>query len=94
MDHLHRPEAQSPTMSRRELDRAIGVLMVLRRCREREAFQEIADAVHRTGIGLSAVAHALLALVSGCPNDAVDPGAVAYWRNLIPESNCLGAVSA
>lgn len=94
MDHLRRPEAQSPTMSRRELDHAIGVLMVLRRCPEREAFQEIADAVRQTGIGLSAVAHALLALVSGCPNDAVHPGAAAYWRERIPESHCLWTVSA
>ena len=51
--------------SRREIDMAIGVLVGLRQCSEREAFNEIAAAVGETGVGLSSICRALVDLASG-----------------------------
>jgi hypothetical protein len=51
--------------SRRAIDVAIGILMALRRCSERDAFDELAAAVHETGIGLSTLSEALAKLTAG-----------------------------
>ncbi len=51
--------------SRRDIDMAIGVLIALRHCSERDAFNELAAAVTETGIGLSSISHALVTLASG-----------------------------
>lgn len=51
--------------SRRDIDMAIGVLITLRRCSERQAFNEIADAVARTGVGLHSISRALVLLATG-----------------------------
>ncbi|HUO38537.1 MAG TPA: ANTAR domain-containing protein [Mycobacterium sp.] len=51
--------------SRQIIDVAIGVLIGLRGCSQREAFGELADAVRSSGTGLSATAQALVALASG-----------------------------
>ncbi len=44
-------EYTAETNARRSIDMAIGVLVGLRRCTAREAFAEIANAVHENGIG-------------------------------------------
>lgn len=51
--------------SRRVIDLAIGVLMGLRGCSEREAFDDLVNAVHETGIGPAGLATALRHLVGG-----------------------------
>jgi ANTAR domain len=51
--------------SRRVIDMAIGILMGVRGCTEREAFNDLASAVRQTGIGLGAIAGALVDLVGG-----------------------------
>jgi hypothetical protein len=51
--------------SRRVIDVAIGILMGLRTCTEREAFDDLASAVRVTGVGLGAIAGALVNLVGG-----------------------------
>lgn len=53
--------------SRKMIDVAIGVLVGLRGCSPDEAFIDLADAVHHTGIGLGALASALVRLASGAP---------------------------
>lgn len=50
---------------RTELDTAVGVLVGRRHCSRREAFGELAEAAHRTGIGVTALSRALVALASG-----------------------------
>jgi len=51
--------------SRHEIDMAIGVVMGLRRCSERQAFNEIAAAVGETGVSLGGICRALHMLASG-----------------------------
>jgi ANTAR domain len=51
--------------SRRVIDIAVGVLVGLRGYSEREAFDELVQAVHSTGIGVGSLAAALIALVGG-----------------------------
>jgi hypothetical protein len=55
----------SDNTSRKVIDLAVGVLVGLRGCRPEEAFAELVDVVHRTGVGLGAVATQLVALASG-----------------------------
>lgn len=52
-------------VNRTELDTAIGVLVGRRRCSQRAAFGELAEAAHQTGIGVNALSRALVALASG-----------------------------
>ncbi len=72
------------TWSRREIDMAIGVLIGLRQCSERQAFNEIASAVGETGIGLVSICRALVELASGADEtaDYNSPGA-AVWGDLL-----------
>ena len=51
--------------SRRVIDVAIGILMGLRRCSERDAFDDLVRAVHETGVGPAALATALADIVAG-----------------------------
>jgi hypothetical protein len=51
--------------SRKVIDVAVGILVGLRGCSERQAFDELATVVHQTGIGLSSTATALVALATG-----------------------------
>jgi hypothetical protein len=57
---------QRPTdTSRRVIDIALGVLIGLRGYSEREAFDELVEAVRSTGVGIGSLAAALVALVGG-----------------------------
>ena len=51
--------------SRKAIDVAVGILVGLRGCSEREAFDELARVVRETGIGLGSTATALVALATG-----------------------------
>jgi len=51
--------------TRKAIDTAIGIIIALRGCSPDEAFAELADVVHRSGIGLGATSDALVALATG-----------------------------
>jgi hypothetical protein len=81
---MHR-EIYRDSTSRVVIDVAIGVLVGLRHCSEREAFNEIVSAVRETGIGVGTVSRALVGLASGQsvePNVRLEP-ALRRWRPLI-----------
>jgi hypothetical protein len=68
---------------RKEIDMAIGVLIGLRHCSERQAFADIAAAVHQTGIGLGVVSNALVALAAGGNTEWADSVALQHWRTVL-----------
>ena len=51
--------------SRRVIDVAVGILVGLRGCTDKEAFDELVRVVHQTGIGIGSLAAGLVALASG-----------------------------
>lgn len=73
---------QSTNTSRKVIDLAVGVLVGLRGCRPEEAFAELVDVVHRTGVGLGAVASQLVALASGSNSDSPAHD-LSGWADLI-----------
>ena len=50
---------------RRDIDVATGILIGLRGYSEREAFDELVRATHRTGAGISTVVRSLIAIAGG-----------------------------
>jgi hypothetical protein len=68
--------------SRREIDVAVGILVGLRGCSERAAFDELVGVVHDTGIGIGGIATGLVALASGASSAGHD-AAFAAWGELI-----------
>ena len=70
--------------SRRMIDLAIGILMGLRGCSEREAFDDLVNAVHETKIGPAGLATALAHLVGG-KGDGVphEAEAALVWGHLL-----------
>jgi hypothetical protein len=50
--------------SRRVIDLAIGILMGLRGCSEKDAFDDLASAVRETGVGLGSLGAALADVVA------------------------------
>jgi hypothetical protein len=81
---MHR-EIYKDTSSRVVIDVAIGVLVGLRRCTERQAFNEIASAVRETGMGVGSISRALVTLASdetACFDPRFDD-VVARWGELI-----------
>lgn len=76
------------TSSRREIDMAIGVLMGLRHCSERQAFDEIAAAVGQTGMTLGGICRGLVQLASAATASAgVDSRVIAVWGDLVTARN-------
>jgi hypothetical protein len=61
LDQGRRPEIGS----RKTIDIAIGVLVALRGCTPDQAFDDLARAVHDTGIGLGTLAAALVRWAGG-----------------------------
>jgi hypothetical protein len=87
---MHR-EIYRDTSSRIVIDVAIGVLVGLRHCSERQAFNELAAAVRETGVGLSSISRALVDRASGAA-EAFDPrldGVVGRWDELLAVRNAL-----
>jgi hypothetical protein len=68
--------------SRRVIDVAIGILVGLRGCSEREAFDELVRVVHQTGIGIGSLASGLVALATGS-SSASHAEAFTVWDELI-----------
>jgi hypothetical protein len=70
--------------SRRVIDIAIGILMGLRGCSEKDAFEDLANAVRETGIGLGGLAGALVDLVAN--SEGAFPHrdeAIHMWGHLV-----------
>src|ERR1700733_12511921 len=71
--------------SRTVIDEAIGVLIGWRGCSEREASDEIARAVRKTGVGIGALARALVELASGAGESAPHRAEVLHlWGDVMP----------
>jgi hypothetical protein len=68
--------------SRKVIDVAVGILVGLRGCTEREAFDELVEVVNRTGLGIFSVASSLTAVASGS-SSASDSEAFNAWGELI-----------
>lgn len=68
--------------SRRVIDIAIGILVGLEGCSEREAFGQLVDVVKQTGVGIGATAEALVALAGGDPC-AQQTDAYVAWSELL-----------
>jgi hypothetical protein len=68
--------------SRRTVDVAIGILVGLRGCSERDAFDELVGVVNRTGLGIFSVAGSLIAIATGS-STAEDSEAFNAWGELI-----------
>lgn len=68
--------------SRRVIDIAIGILVGLRGCTERQAFDELVTVVKQTGLGIGRVAGELVALAAGS-SSAEHGEAFAAWGELI-----------
>lgn len=70
--------------SRRVIDLAIGILMGLRGCSEKDAFNELVNAVHETGVGLSGMAGALVDLVGDTDESyPYRAEAIHVWGHLV-----------
>lgn len=80
------------TSSRVVIDVAIGVLVGLRRCSERQAFNEIAAAVRETGVGVGTICRTLVTLASD-ETACFDPGSdvvVARWGEFVTSRGTCG----
>ena len=76
--------------SRRVIDVAIGVLVGLRGCSQREAFDELVRVVNKTGIGIGSLASGLVALASGA-SSAGHAEAFTAWGELISRGRLVPA---
>ncbi|HJT92151.1 MAG TPA: ANTAR domain-containing protein [Mycobacterium sp.] len=79
--------------SRRVIDVAIGILIALRGCSQREAFAELVREVNQTGIGIGSLATGLVALASGA-SSAGHSEAFAAWGELIGRSRLVPAAAS
>ncbi|MCV7136181.1 ANTAR domain-containing protein [Mycobacterium hodleri] len=88
------PSRRGDPSSRRMIDLAIGILMGLRGCSERDAFDDLVKAVHETGIGPGALATALAHLVGG-KGEAVahQTEAALVWGHLLAARVASAAVA-
>ena len=68
--------------SRKVIDVAIGILVGLRGCSQREAFDELVRVVRQTGIGIGSIATGLVGLASGS-SSAEHAEAFNAWGELI-----------
>jgi len=68
--------------SRRVIDVATGILVGLRGCSDREAFDELVRVVHQTGVGIGRLADGLVALASGSAS-AEQAEAFTVWGELV-----------
>jgi hypothetical protein len=79
--------------ARRELDMANGILVALRRCAPDAAYRELLGAAKRHGVGLMAIASAVVDLASGhSPAESAGPAhsAASYeWAGLFDENERL-----
>ncbi|WP_374023283.1 ANTAR domain-containing protein [Mycobacterium sp. HNNTM2301] len=69
--------------SRREIDRAIGVLMGVRRCSAEDALELLVAATRASGVGLGGVSRTLLSIVTGDVETSAAHEAVAHWQAVL-----------
>ncbi|MEE3062647.1 MAG: ANTAR domain-containing protein [Actinomycetota bacterium] len=81
MAHTHRYRP-ADHRSRREIDMAIGVLMGIRRCSQKEALDTLVRATRASGVGIGGVSRTLLDVVSEGPEPSTDD-AIAHWNALL-----------
>ena len=79
--------------SRRTVDVAIGVLVGLRGCSDRDAFDELVGVVNRTGLGIFRVASSLVAVAAGS-SSADDSEAFNAWGELIRRARVAPVAAA
>ena len=80
--------------SRTVIDVAIGVLVGWRGCSTREAFEELADAVRETGVGIGSIARALVELACGTDQSAPHRDVVLrLWGDVVPRRSALVSAS-
>ena len=79
--------------SRRVIDMATGILVALRGCSDREAFDELVRVVNQTGIGIGRLAAGLVALASGS-SSADHAEAFTVWGELVERGRQVSLVSA
>jgi ANTAR domain-containing protein len=79
--------------SRQVIDIATGILVGLRGCSRREAFDELVRVMHQTGIGIGGVAAGLVALATDdwSADEAETFGA---WRDLLRRSRLVSVAAA
>lgn len=74
------------------IDIAIGILMGLRGCSELDAFEELANAVRETGIGLGGLAGALVDLVGNVEGAFPHRDeAIRVWGHLVADRRAPAA---
>jgi hypothetical protein len=78
--------------SRQVIDIAVGILIGLRGCTRREAFEELVHVVNQTGVGLGTVASGLVALAGGTASSE-HAEAFTVWGELIRRARPLAGVS-
>ena len=71
----------SDDTSRKVIDVATGILVGLRCCSPREAFEELVSVMNRTGVGIGSLAAGLVALAGG-GSSAGHAEAFAAWGGL------------
>jgi hypothetical protein len=76
--------------SRRVIDVAIGVLVGLRGCSQREAFDELVRVVNQAGIGIGSLAAGLVAVASDA-SSAGHAEALTAWGELISRGRLVPA---
>ncbi|MDT5046900.1 MAG: hypothetical protein QOG75_2760 [Mycobacterium sp.] len=79
--------------SRRVIDVAIGILVGLRGCSQREAFDELVRVVNQTGVGIGRLASGLVALASGA-SSAGHAEAFTAWGELVGRGRPVATVTA
>jgi hypothetical protein len=78
--------------SRRVIDVATGILVALRGCTDKEAFDELVRVVNQTGIGIGRLAAGLVAVASGSSN-AEHAEAFTVWGELIDRARLVSVVN-
>ena len=78
--------------SRRMIDVATGILVALRGCTDREAFDELVSVVHQTGIGIGRLAAGLVAVASGS-SSADHAEAFTVWGEVIDRARLVSVVN-
>ena len=81
---MNHNDGSADPLSRHVIDVAIGVLVGLRRCSERQAFNEIAAAVSETGVSLGSICRGLVELASRTTNSFDErPEVAGLWGDLV-----------
>jgi hypothetical protein len=79
---MHNSPRYSDDTSRKVIDVATGILVGLRCCSPREAFDELVSVMHRSGVGIGSLAAGLVALAGG-GTSAGHAEAFAAWGELV-----------